>query len=148
MVQHISSGSPFERDMAYSRAVVDGDWIWVAGTTGDDQAIDVLEVFTASGQPDGYLVVGYVSAADGDFADCTHRGKIDIALARLTAESAFTTVASTWGVAASSLGLALAGGEEYFIACSVNATGATAGVGCVGGTVATAAGAPPVSSTS
>jgi len=30
----ISSGSPFERDMGYSRAVVDGDWVFVAGTTG------------------------------------------------------------------------------------------------------------------
>ena len=36
MVQRISSGSPFERDMAYSRAVVDGDWIFVSGTTGFD----------------------------------------------------------------------------------------------------------------
>ena len=61
-------------------------------------------------------------------------------LARLTAESAFTTVANTWGVAASSLSLALTGGEEYFIACSVNATGTTPGVGCVGGTVAATTG--------
>ena len=30
----ISSGSTFERDMGYSRAVVDGDWIFVSGTTG------------------------------------------------------------------------------------------------------------------
>ena len=30
----ITSGSPFEETMAYSRAVVDGDWIWVSGTTG------------------------------------------------------------------------------------------------------------------
>jgi enamine deaminase RidA (YjgF/YER057c/UK114 family) len=36
MVQLISSGSTFERDMAYSRAVVDGDWIFVSGTTGFD----------------------------------------------------------------------------------------------------------------
>ena len=36
MVQLISSGSPFERDMAYSRALVDGDWIFVSGTTGYD----------------------------------------------------------------------------------------------------------------
>ncbi len=34
----ISSGSPFERDMAYSRALVDGDWIFVSGTTGYDYA--------------------------------------------------------------------------------------------------------------
>ena len=38
MVQLISSGSTFEREMAYSRAVVDGDWIFVSGTTGFDYA--------------------------------------------------------------------------------------------------------------
>lgn len=38
MVELISSGSPFERDMAYSRALVDGDWIFVSGTTGYDYA--------------------------------------------------------------------------------------------------------------
>jgi len=36
--QLISSGSSFERDMAYSRAVVDGDWVFVSGTTGFDYA--------------------------------------------------------------------------------------------------------------
>jgi enamine deaminase RidA (YjgF/YER057c/UK114 family) len=30
----ISSGSTFERDIGYSRAVVDGEWIFVSGTTG------------------------------------------------------------------------------------------------------------------
>jgi enamine deaminase RidA (YjgF/YER057c/UK114 family) len=34
----ISSGSPFEAEAGYSRAVVDGDWIFVAGTTGFDYA--------------------------------------------------------------------------------------------------------------
>ena len=32
----ISSGSEFERDIGYSRAVVDGEWIFVSGTTGFD----------------------------------------------------------------------------------------------------------------
>jgi enamine deaminase RidA (YjgF/YER057c/UK114 family) len=32
----ISSGSQFERDIAYSRAVVDGEWVFVSGTTGFD----------------------------------------------------------------------------------------------------------------
>jgi len=34
----ISSGSSFERDFGYSRAVVDGDWVFVSGTTGFDYA--------------------------------------------------------------------------------------------------------------
>ena len=34
----ISSGSPFEADYAYSRAVAQGDWCFVAGTTGYDYA--------------------------------------------------------------------------------------------------------------
>ncbi len=34
----ISSGSPFEEQIAYSRAVVQGDWIFVSGTTGFDYA--------------------------------------------------------------------------------------------------------------
>ncbi|MBA2659605.1 MAG: RidA family protein [Nitrosospira sp.] len=32
----ISSGSAFERDIGYSRAVVDGEWIFISGTTGFD----------------------------------------------------------------------------------------------------------------
>ena len=34
--QLIGSGSTFEQEIGYSRAVVDGDWIFVSGTTGFD----------------------------------------------------------------------------------------------------------------
>ena len=34
----ISTGSPFERKAGYSRAVVQGDWCFVSGTTGYDYA--------------------------------------------------------------------------------------------------------------
>jgi len=34
----ISSGSPFERAYGYSRAVIQGDWAFIAGTTGYDYA--------------------------------------------------------------------------------------------------------------
>ena len=34
----ISSGSTFEAEIGYSRAVVHGDWVFVSGTTGFDYA--------------------------------------------------------------------------------------------------------------
>lgn len=34
--RRISSGSRFEAAIAYSRAIVDGDWVFVSGTTGFD----------------------------------------------------------------------------------------------------------------
>ena len=34
--KQISSGSKFEAEIGYSRAIADGEWIWVSGTTGFD----------------------------------------------------------------------------------------------------------------
>ena len=34
----ISSGSRFEEEIGYSRAIIDGDHVWVSGTTGYDYA--------------------------------------------------------------------------------------------------------------
>ncbi|HEV8679496.1 MAG TPA: RidA family protein [Stellaceae bacterium] len=39
----ISSGSPFEAASGYSRAVVDGEFVFVAGTTGFDYAAMTIE---------------------------------------------------------------------------------------------------------
>lgn len=36
MVERISTGSPFEQTIGYSRAVVDRDMVYVSGTTGYD----------------------------------------------------------------------------------------------------------------
>ena len=38
----IGSGSRFEADIGYSRAVVDGDWVFVSGTTGFDYAAGTI----------------------------------------------------------------------------------------------------------
>jgi enamine deaminase RidA (YjgF/YER057c/UK114 family) len=37
--QLISSGSTFEQEIGYSRAVVDGNWVFVSGTTGFDYSM-------------------------------------------------------------------------------------------------------------
>jgi enamine deaminase RidA (YjgF/YER057c/UK114 family) len=44
----ISTGSPFEKAAGYSRAVVDGDFAFVAGTTGYDYATMILPGDVAS----------------------------------------------------------------------------------------------------
>lgn len=44
--KHISSGSEFEDKIGYSRAVVDGDYVFVSGTTGYD-----YEAMTISDDP-------------------------------------------------------------------------------------------------
>lgn len=60
-------------------------------------------------------------------------------LARLTSQVSLTTVANTWG-SGDITGLSLTAGELYFVACSVNATGTTAGIGAIGGTTAATTG--------
>lgn len=61
-------------------------------------------------------------------------------LARLTAELAFSTAVDTWVSIGSALNVTLLKDTVYFIACSVNATGTTAGLTCMGGTTAATTG--------
>ncbi len=63
----ISTGSPFEKTAGYSRAVVQGDWCFVSGTTGYDYATMTM--------PDGVeaqarncLATIAQALADGGFA--------------------------------------------------------------------------------
>ncbi|MFZ2869963.1 RidA family protein [Zavarzinia sp.] len=50
----ISSGSCFEAEIGYSRAVVQGDWVFVSGTTGFDYAAMTI-VGDVAGQCDQAL---------------------------------------------------------------------------------------------
>lgn len=83
----ISSGSKFEDDIGYSRAVVQGDWVFVSGTTGFDYSAmtisdDVMEqtiqclrniesALTEAGSSLGEVVrVTYVLPNAADFEKC------------------------------------------------------------------------------
>ena len=44
MVKYISSGSPFEEKIGYSRAVIDGDMVYVSGSTGYDYETMILPI--------------------------------------------------------------------------------------------------------
>ena len=52
----ISTGSPFEKTAGYSRAVIDGDFAFVAGTTGYDYATMTMPTdVTRSGLPSEFM---------------------------------------------------------------------------------------------
>jgi enamine deaminase RidA (YjgF/YER057c/UK114 family) len=62
----ISSGSPFEKIAGYSRAVVDGDFCFVAGTTGYDPVTKVMPT-DASEQTRNCFKVIAIALKDGGF---------------------------------------------------------------------------------
>jgi enamine deaminase RidA (YjgF/YER057c/UK114 family) len=87
----ISTGSPFEKTAGYSRAVVDGDFCFVAGTTGYDyttmtmpsdvtsQSRNCFKTIEAALQEAGFVMADIVRAtyyltdvrdADAHFAVC------------------------------------------------------------------------------
>ena len=85
--QLISSGSTFEQEIGYSRAVVEGDWIFVSGTTGFDYSTmtisdDLLEqaeqcfknvqaaLNEAGASLPDVVRVTYVLPVAGDFPKC------------------------------------------------------------------------------
>ncbi|HLI13356.1 MAG TPA: RidA family protein [Alphaproteobacteria bacterium] len=68
--RHISSGSTFEANIGYSRAVVDDDWIFVAGTTGFDyRAGTIAESVVAQAEQCLRNIDEALKQADATFAD-------------------------------------------------------------------------------
>src|SRR6266446_2485221 len=66
----VSSGSSFEADIGYSRAVVDGEWIFVSGTTGFDYAtMTIADDVVAQCQQAMRNIASALSRAEASFAD-------------------------------------------------------------------------------
>ena len=66
----ISSGSPFEAGIGYSRAVVDGAWVFVSGTTGFDYAAMTISDDVREQAEQALRNIGQALAeADSSFAD-------------------------------------------------------------------------------
>ena len=66
----ISSGSTFEAEIGYSRAVVDGDWVFVSGTTGFDYRTMTIRDGVAEQAEQCLLNIGAALAEAGaSFAD-------------------------------------------------------------------------------
>jgi len=66
----ISSGSSFERTAGYSRAVVDGDWVFVSGTTGMDYKAMTIESDVIAQTRQTFKNIGAaLSEAGASFAD-------------------------------------------------------------------------------
>ncbi|MEO6653574.1 MAG: RidA family protein [Ilumatobacteraceae bacterium] len=85
--QRISQGSTFEEQVGYSRAMVDGRWVFVAGTTGFDYSTmtisdDIVEqvdqtlsniadaLGRAGSSPDDVVRVTYLVPNADDFEAC------------------------------------------------------------------------------
>lgn len=66
----ISSGSPFEAQVGYSRAVVQGDWCFVAGTTGSDPDTKIMPESVADQAANALKIIGKaLDDAGFSFAD-------------------------------------------------------------------------------
>jgi enamine deaminase RidA (YjgF/YER057c/UK114 family) len=63
----ISSGSPFESIVGYSRAVVQGDWCFVAGTTGPDPETKLFPDDVSQQVRNAFFIVEK-ALAEGGFA--------------------------------------------------------------------------------
>lgn len=64
-MRRISTGSPFEAAMGYSRAVVRGDWCFVSGVTGYDYATMTIPDGIADQARNCFATIGAVLAEAG-----------------------------------------------------------------------------------
>ncbi|MFC2176397.1 RidA family protein [Bacteroidota bacterium] len=66
----ISSGSSFEKEMGYSRAVVEGNWVFVSGTTGFDyETMTIADDIVSQTEQCLKNIANVLSEADSSMAD-------------------------------------------------------------------------------
>lgn len=66
----ISSGSPFEKQIGYSRAVVAGPWVFMSGTTGFDyKSMTISDNIIEQAEQCFRNVAGVLEQAGTSFAD-------------------------------------------------------------------------------
>lgn len=68
-MRRISTGSPFEAAIGYARAVVDGDYVFVSGTTGYDYATMTLPNDVRAQARNVFATLGRVLAEAGSGLD-------------------------------------------------------------------------------
>src|SRR5690606_38206008 len=91
MVRRISSGSPFEERIGYSRALVDGDMVYVAGTTGYDYRTMTMPADAAAQARNAFATIAAALAEAGaTLADVV---RVRYYLADLTHYDALSAVA-------------------------------------------------------
>ncbi len=95
--QLISSGSPYEAVAGYSRAVVAGDWCFVAGTTGYDPETRVMPEAAADQARNALKVIAAALA------------EADLTLADVVRATYYFTDAAYWEEVGPVLGEAFAG---------------------------------------
>ena len=66
-MRRISTGSPFETALGYSRAVVKGPWCFVSGTTGYDYAAMTMPDSAADQARNAFATI-FATLADAGFA--------------------------------------------------------------------------------
>lgn len=64
-MKHISTGSPFETTMGYSRAVIKGGWCFVSGVTGYDYATMTMPEGIAAQAQNCFATIAAVLAEAG-----------------------------------------------------------------------------------
>ncbi|MDT8857618.1 RidA family protein [Paracoccaceae bacterium Fryx2] len=106
-MKRISTGSPFEATMGYSRAVVKGGWCFVSGVTGYDYATMAMPEGVAAQAENCFATIrGVLAGADFEMADIvrvqytlTDAGLVDAVVPVLGAELGEVRPAATMVIA-------------------------------------------------